>query len=563
MRRPAALRVAVIGAGPRALGALEALAGRHPGPLQITVLDPTAHPGAGPNFDPEQPALNLLNTPLHALDLPAPCRPDADIGTVQSWLFAQGCPPAPETYLPRATLGRYLVARWRALEAHLTTCWGPDALRHHRTRAEALEHGPGGWRIRTEATQLEGYDTVLLCPGQPATRPDAQLARWRAHARATGARLLPAYPTDGLIGAPGGWAGRSVAIRGLALSAFDVVRALTLGLGGRFEGGQYIPSGLEPARVLPFSLDGQPPMPKPATAAIDAVFDPGQAGRSWLVAALAQGVRAAAGRPPGPEATRACLAPLVPALTPMVVTAMRRAGAVPGGAGHGRGACPGAWLTAEIVGQAPPEHPDPVRALAHGIAMAEGRRPPSAGFAAGQVWRHLQPALRAAYSALRPGPAAAAALVGFDAGLKRYSYGPPVQSARELGWLIAAGRVSLRAAEDPDIDLAPRLWRLCDGAGGWIEADTMVDAVLPTPGLEAVEEPLLAELRDKGLLQPLGEGLGAAIRPDGTPLPHAGSGLALLGRLATGSLIGCDSIHDCFGAPVMAWARASGARGRP
>ena len=44
--------------------------------------------------------------------------------------------------------------------------------------------------------------------------------------------------------------------------------------------------------------------------------------------------------------------------------------------------------------------------------------------------------------------------------------------------------------------------------------------------------------------------------PDGRPAP----GLAVLGRMASGSVIAVDSIHDCFGAAAERWAEGVAAR---
>ena len=70
-----ALRIAVIGAGPRSLGALEALAAdlrEEQRAVQIDTFDPLPANAAGPNFDPEESALCLLNTAMRDIDIRAP-----------------------------------------------------------------------------------------------------------------------------------------------------------------------------------------------------------------------------------------------------------------------------------------------------------------------------------------------------------------------------------------------------------------------------------------------------------------------------------------------------------
>ena len=148
------------------------------------------------------------------------------------------------------------------------------------------------------------------------------------------------------------------------------------------------------------------------------------------------------------------------------------------------------------------------------------------------------------------------ALVPFDDGMKRFSYGPPAQATRRLLALIDAGVLTLRQVDDPDIECVTEGWRVAEGK----DVDTasvMVDSVLSGPVLEKVSSPLLASLRERGTLVPMGEKLGAVVSPDGQVLDDKGrpvAGLSLLGRLATGSVIATDSLHDCFGAAVSRWA---------
>ncbi|MFT4012171.1 MAG: FAD/NAD(P)-binding protein [Paracoccus sp. (in: a-proteobacteria)] len=260
--------IAVIGTGPRALGALEALAagardGQGAGGLHVDMFDTQPHPGAGPNFDPRQSPLALLNLPLRALRLPAPPQGFPDFA---DWLAEAD----PEHYPPRAQLGAYFAARFQALARQ-----APFPIRVHPQAALHLDHDAAdGWWLRGHDARHGPYAEVLLTQGQPATRPDPQLRRWREHAGAIGADLLPAYPARDLARAAQGWQGKAVAIRGMGLATLDVLRQLTLGLGGHFQGGAYHPSGREPGRILPFSLDGMPPCPKPATAMLDAALSP-------------------------------------------------------------------------------------------------------------------------------------------------------------------------------------------------------------------------------------------------------------------------------------------------
>ena len=91
----------------------------------------------------------------------------------------------------------------------------------------------------------------------------------------------------------------------------------------------------------------------------------------------------------------------------------------------------------------------------------------------------------------------------------------------------------------------------------------MIDAVLPSPGLTSVTAPLIAGLVRDGDLCTLADGLAARTTEDGSAIGTDGEvvpGLCLLGRLALGSVVAADSLHDCFGASGDRWAEGVVAR---
>lgn len=536
-------RLAIIGLGPRAVGAIEALALRLRGePMRIAadLFDSGLWPGAGPNFRPDDSPLCLLNIPVRLIDLPAPLAA-AGPASYAGWAKGDG-----DRFPARAELGAYLVARLAALLAS-----SPEglALAHHRRQVTALAHDDRGWWLVSSEGRDGPYDEVLLCQGQPAPAPDAQLARWQDHAAATGAELRPVYPADRLLAAARHWAGRQVAIRGLGLSTLDALRLLTSALGGRFAGGRYRRSGFEPARILPFSLDGHAPVAKPASAALDARFDPQEAETAGFLDA----VRRACDQTP-----EAALATICEPLQTVALRILRATGAKADAAELAD------WLAQECDAPGGQERRGPVEALRAGIAEASGAAPPSPGYVAGQLMRKWQDALRQGFNASAVAADTATAIIGFDDGLKRFSYGPPIGSARELLMLIEAELVDLRAAEDPDIRLTPEGWELVeDGVAAPVTA--MIDAVLPSPDLSRLVDPLMVRLLAEGRAVAMAEGLGARILPDGRLLGQNDQpqpGLCLLGRLAQGSVIAVDSVHDCFGAAALRWAEGAVARSR-
>jgi uncharacterized NAD(P)/FAD-binding protein YdhS len=112
------------------------------------------------------------------------------------------------------------------------------------------------------------------------------------------------------------------------------------------------------------------------------------------------------------------------------------------------------------------------------------------------------------------------------------------------------------AAEDPKIRLTQDGWQLSEGDDS-AQASVMIEAVLPAPDLSRIDDPLLAGLMRDGRVVACGKGLGARICADGLLMARDGQpqpGLAMLGRMALGSVIAADSIHDCFGAAADRWA---------
>ncbi|MBW8636615.1 FAD/NAD(P)-binding protein [Hoeflea sp. WL0058] len=529
-----AKRIAVVGCGPRGLGALEALAARlsrEGSPMSVDVYDPFRMLGAGPNFDPNESEVCRLNIPIRDIEIDPPgltrCPPFVE------WLSDA---PDPDDFPQRAELGRYLEMRYADL-AEL----GVFAITHQIMSVERARRDENGWWLLAARKWRGPYAEVLLTLGQPETAPDDQLAEWRRHAETSSGTLAQAYPAKQLQAQGADWAGKTIAIRGFALSAFDILRVLTTAQGGSFDSGRYYRSGREPERILPFSFDGRPPFPKPETEALDARFEPTAQETETFAEAIAQAA----------AATSQQARDLVDAaLTPAVARILRHCGADAGAQAVAD------WLGTEWEDPGSQEVSGSRETLDDGIAMAEGARAPSIGFAVGQVWRKWQNEFRSGFNPTDTPPETAQTLIGFDEGLKRYSYGPPVASSRELQALIEAGVVSLAFSADPEIALTSAGWTL-KKSDNTAEASVMIDSVLPNPDLEAVRSPLLSGLQEDGLLTPFANGYGAHTDADGSLIGKNGQsapGLCLLGRLALGSVAAADSLHDCFGAASNRWA---------
>lgn len=528
-------KIAIIGMGPRGLGALEALAALWQGRearLTVDVFDPFPALGAGPNFNPAESPFCLLNIPMRDIAIAGP--EFSRCGRFADWLDEA---PGPDSFAARRDLGRYLEARMEDLMD--LGILDINLLAHD---VDAVESADDGWMLQTDGAQRGPYTDILLTVGQPAVEPDDQLAAWQEHARQTDGTLMQAYPASQLSRAARNWSGQTVAVRGLALSAFDILRELTVGQGGRFTDGQYFASGQEPALILPFSLDGKPPFPKPATTAIDRLFDPLPAETSVFEAAISSAVDA------DPERLQKLINE---ALMPVVLRVMREGDQAP------EQEWISDWLETEWSSPGDQETGDAREILRLGISMADGSCSPTIGYTIGQIWRKWQNELRSGYNSAQKRPDAARRLVGFDEGLKRYSYGPPLSSSLELLALLECGLVGLTHSADPDIEMTESGWTL--KSGSWSrQATVMIDGVMAPPDLSSVMANPVARLVADGRISQIEESLSGYTTGDGSVIDKDGRvvpGLCLLGRLALGSIIAADSLHDCFGQSTDRWAK--------
>jgi hypothetical protein len=85
----------------------------------------------------------------------------------------------------------------------------------------------------------------------------------------------------------------------------------------------------------------------------------------------------------------------------------------------------------------------------------------------------------------------------------------------------------------------------------------MVDGVMDPPDVSRIRAAPIKGLVEARRIVPLGQDLAAHIAPDGQLWDDKGRlqpGLCLLGRLASGSVIAADSLHDCFGRAADRWA---------
>ncbi|WP_369055723.1 FAD/NAD(P)-binding protein [Kineococcus terrestris] len=553
------LRVALVGAGPRALGVLDRLGVHAAGlerPLRVHVVDPHP-PGAGRTWRPDQHPLLWMNSraadvtvfPDETSTLTGELRPGP---TLFAWLDEHRDRLAREfaaagqeelrrevlavregTFVSRALGSRYLAAAWRRVADGLPAT---ASLRVHATSAvdlvDADGAADGGQVLHLADGTALAVDAVLLAQGHPDVEPGPRERELQRLAAAHGlTHLAPAYTSDlhtaGDLDAlrPG----EDVLVLGMGLAFVDLLVLVGEGRGGRFTPGPdgglvYEPSGAEPVlhvgsrRGVPYrskityELAERPPLPRHFTV---------------------EAARELAGRLGRPLRLRADVWPLVareltgahhhelsarhPERTGVLAAEFERAFA----------AAP--WGSAEmdaLLVRAAPACEDrldlhrldrPLDGWSGADAQAVGAR--VAEHVAADVARRGDPrhsadaavfaALLSCYvttaelarQGLLDARSAAVDVDGWWHGFFSYvASGPPPQRLQQLLALHRAGLVRFLGADaDVDLDPATGTWRGRAGSGpGVVHARALVDARLPSPSVARTTDPLLRALRARG-----------------------------------------------------------------
>ncbi|SFJ97775.1 FAD/NAD(P)-binding protein [Amycolatopsis sacchari] len=262
MRSSGPLSVAIIGLGPRGLSVLERLIlrlrARGGTPVTIWAVDPVEH-GSGRVWRSGQPewlAANATAGELTAHSPDNPLLPGDEPYSLAEWSANQ---LAPDEYPSRARYGTYLHEFFQRLcrLAPEGVCVRPIL-----GRAIGLFRAAQGLRLRIDDGGPDLHvDKAVLTTGHSALEPDETELAFRRHADRHGLRCLgpgiaAELPLDEIP------AGGTVAVRGLGLTFYDVVRSLTTGRGGRFERDadrtlRYHASGREP-HIVAGSRSGLP-----------------------------------------------------------------------------------------------------------------------------------------------------------------------------------------------------------------------------------------------------------------------------------------------------------------
>lgn len=565
------LRVAIVGFGPKGMFALERLldhasTAEHHRPIEVHAFEPHPVLGAGPVYDPRQPAHLLMNFTAGQVDMWWPgggAVPASAQRSFVEWCAERGEPCDPASYPSRSEVGRYLADGADALLAHLPA---NVVVTVHRTEVRPLSLTARGWALTTTDDEPgPAYDEVLLATGHDRSWDGALARNWGGPAPLSEA----VFPVEQWLSPARVPPGAAVAIRGFALCFIDAALELTEGRGGSFEPRddarrdrseegrcssmdtsrlRYRPGREDVDVILPFSRSGRPMLSKPGAGVAGAIPGLGEiaAGGRRRIAALSGTLR-----------LRADVMPILAATTRGVLLAAGGAPQLLAGVDE--------WLWGAAAGAPIGAAEEPAAELRRSLAVGAGRLPPDLSWALGQTWRDLYPALVARLGGNRLSSADWPAFRRLAAEFERLAFGPPPINVAKILALVDAGRVDLThlrggrlAVEDGQTVL--------ESDRGRRPVDVVVDAVLPGPGAAPGQSPLLERLVGDGhaRVAPGRRGIdvaadGSARRADGSTTP----GLAAIGRPTEDSVIGNDTLSRTLHALPDRWARRIVARSRP
>jgi len=260
--------IVIVGGGPRGTYCLRRLALRLQGvgplpPVCIHVVEKSGNFGGGGVHSPTQSRLLLLNTvaaQVTAFGDDDPARDLPGHRTLHHYLAHNRWDIGPNDYPARALHGEYLAAMFRWFGTNMPP--GVSLALHTTAATDIIPEGDFRRVLLADGSFILARH-VLLVTGHARHWLDPDSREWQWHRFATDLQTAGknrsythfAYPIDETSRQV--QPGERIYIIGMGLTAVDIVRMLTLGRGGRIEGGRYLPSGREP-RILLGSRLGVP-----------------------------------------------------------------------------------------------------------------------------------------------------------------------------------------------------------------------------------------------------------------------------------------------------------------
>ncbi len=571
-------QIAIIGAGPRGLSALEQLCLQYstvtneqaldisPDGIHITIFDEKETLGPGTPWTLDQTPHNWLNISDRALE-------NLEGRQAMQWgnlhipefpSYSQWCEANDfhrytyerDFFPSRSQMGHYLKARFESIATPLKEAGILEVVTQKVKLVEIQDN------LICVCTTQGKYDILfhesVLTIGHQPTQDSTQIKNWKAHAASTDAILIEDCYRKDLLAT----VGTTIGIRGMGLAMIDVVRLLAHVKDNHFTAASPVGPFLKYhiknrsfKHIVLFSLDGFPPAPKPVGKCVDHKFTPSKGQRNAFKKEITSHLDYAAAQGSSDFLVKAfakVAAAIYQSLLDEVVFQFEQEALLQEviedhvkNRNFNHEAC---------IDRSLPK----IDYLKRLCLMAFGKAPFSLDYVVGQVWRHLQPDMYRLFAHTGLPDATMDEIVSLDESTKSYSYGPPVKSVLQLVAMMESGVLRMDVSANPDIALIATGWQLSNSTTTY-QVDTMINTVLDKPKLEIITAPIFTNLLKDDVICPVSSDLGVATKANAIiESEHVSfkAGLAMLGRNCKGSILGVDAILECFSPEITDWASA-------
>ncbi|WP_299099817.1 FAD/NAD(P)-binding protein [uncultured Winogradskyella sp.] len=563
-------QLAIIGLGPRGFYALENVItelSQQDKEVEILIFENSKEPGAGHVWYEGQPNSNWINITERALT-GLRCRPKQHFKNVtieafpsyHNWCNFALEPHENDTFPPRKKLGKYLNERFNSIKSETENL---DLIKYISAEIQSIIHRNDKLILKSK-TESWQCDDVLLTIGHQTTKTSDQIKAWQQHTENNSNLLVfaDAYPVNQLESTRN-TENITIGIRGFGLAMVDIMRYLVINNYGNFKVVDnstfktvYYKTKTQHLKLIPFSLDGLPLAPKPLNENIDNWYKPTKSELEFFkseIEAITQ-----------TDATATHISFII---KPIAKIASRIYNDLNQNAfNHSFSNEELENIISNWLKDADYKHEllqdetiSAYNLIEAYVNMALGTATISLDFCVGQVWRHCQPTLYKAFSYAQLDNEIIEDLIALDERSKRYSYGPPIESMQQMLALVDAEVLSLEFLKDPTINMINDGWQLENEDNKTVTCSTMINSVLDAPKLLDITSPLVKNLLKDDLIQPMHSKLGIETSDDAYVITADGKRdipIAVLGRLAKGSVIGVDAILECFGPRIENWASA-------
>lgn len=562
--------LAIIGTGPRGGYALENLIqelikANSLSNIHILLFEETGLFGNGQVYKTDQVSSNWININERILNLEK--RETIDIDKIKipafpsyhEWIdkdFNKITNTEADTYPPRAQVGEYLKQRFQTLANPLLTANIISLVKEKVTEVETASKIV----LKTNSNTYKNIYEVLLTIGHQPTFTSKQIKEWEAFASGkSNINLFQSpYPIAQFLNCDNITHKSKIGVRGFGLAMIDVVR----GIANKF--GDFIITNENTKACsyktdykitdlfIPFSLDGLPPAPKPLNAEIDNWFKPTKKQISDFEDII---------KNTSTQKKAESLLFLIQAITPIVAKIYQKLPQyyLPELPKKDIETITEKWLLDQTY-----QHPTIIplqqpadQSMQNFVSMATGKKAISLDFCIGQVWRHCQPSIYDKLSFNSCSDKVFSEIIKLDESTKRYSYGPPVESVQQMLALHEAGVMTLDFVNNPEFELTNNGWKMLVNQKAKT-VDIMIDSVLDAPKINAVNSPIIKNMLTNDLIEAVHDELGVATDENAYIISNNSNNkpsIALLGRLAKGTVIGVDAILECFGTRAKNWAK--------